>query len=260
MRFTFESLRKVRDKTQLSGRNKSSFVREFSTIFHALSNGLPIENLREEIFEGKLFFHSSYNTRRGIWNHFHRRFIVFNNDWVIQSLVVASKDGINSSSFLSLSYLYYVLRDRFTFNFVTGPLWERWKKHIVSIDREDVRSFLEKESENNTIIDRWHDRTKRNVASNILTALRDFGVLRGVQRKRIQHPTISSETVYHLLCILMAEGLRGQSIIEALDWRMFLWSEADIANALNELSIRRWIEFEKTGRIAIIELKRKPEV
>ena len=259
---TFETLRSVRDKSPLSARNssKGALVREVYTIFQAVSNGLSVENLRQTVVEGTLLLHSSYETRRSIWNHINRRYFAFNNEWVVRSLAEASKEGMNSPSFLSLAYLYFVLRDRLTFKFVTGPLWERWKDRITPIDKGDFLSFLGRESQEYSIIDRWYDSTKRKLASNMLSALRDFGVLQGVMRKKIQRPTIAPETVFHLLSILIIEGLRGQNIIEAPDWRMFLWTNADIAHALNELSSRRWIGFEKTGRTVIIELKKLPEV
>ena len=258
----FESLRLVRDKSALSARNssKSALIKEIYTIFQAISNGLSVENLRQTVVEGILLLHSSYETRRSIWNHINRRYFAFNNEWAIRSLAEASKEGMNSPSFLSLAYLYYVLRDRLTFKFVTGPLWERWKNRITTIDKGDFLSFLDKESQENSIIDRWYDSTKRKLASNMLSALRDFGVLQGVMQKKIQRPTIAPETVFHLLSILMIEGLRGKNIIEAPDWHMFLWTNADIAHALNELSSRHWIGFEKTGRTVIIELKKLPEV
>jgi len=258
----FESLRSVRDRSQLSARNssKGALIKEVFSIFQAISDGLSIEDLRQTILEGRLLLHSSYETRRSIWNHVNRRYFVFNNKWIVQSLAEASKEGINSPHFLSLAYLFFVLRDRFVYRFVTGPLCELWKKQITSVERGDFLSFLESESQQNPIVDRWYDSTKKKLASNMLSALRDFGVLTGVRGKKIQRPTIVSETVFHLLTILMAEGLRGQAVVEAPDWRMFLWTEADVARALNELSLRRWIGFEKTGRTVILELKRLPGV
>jgi len=257
-----KSLCLVRDRSPLSARNssKGSLIKEVYSIFQAVSNGLPVENLRRTVLEGRILLHSSYETRRSIWNHIHRRYFTFNNDWVVRSLAYASREGINSPSFLSLAYLYYALRDNLTFKFVTGPLWEKWEKRIVTVDRDDVLSFLEEESISNPIIDRWYDSTKKKLASNMLSALRDFGLLTGVRRKKIQRPPIAQETVFHLLSILMSEGLKGHNIINAPDWRLFLWSGADIAHALNDLSIRGWIGFEKTGRTVLIELKRLPEV
>lgn len=258
----FESLRSVRDKSPLSARNssKGALIKEIYTVFQAVSKGLSVENLRQIVLEGRLILHSAYETRRSIWNHIHRRYFTFDNEWIVQGLAEASGEGMNSESFLSLAYLYYVLRDRLTFDFVVGPLWDRWKKRMVTVDRGDFLSFLDKESVDNPVIDRWYDSTKKKLASNTLSALRDFGVLKGVIKKKIQRPTIAPETAFHLLSILMAEGLRGQSIIAAPDWRMFLWDEADIANALNGLSFRRWTRFEKTGRTVILELNRLPGV
>jgi hypothetical protein len=258
----FGSLRLVRDNSPFSARNssKGALIKEIYSVFQALSNGLPVEDLRQKILEGRLILHSSYETRRSIWNHINRRYFTFDSEWIVQSLAEASGEGMNSPSFLSLAYLYYVLRDRLTFEFVVGPLWDRWKKQTVTIDRADFLSFLGRESVDNSIIDRWFDSTKKKLASNTLSALRDFGLLKGVRRKKIQRPTIAPETAFHLLSILMAEGLRGQSIIDAPDWRMFLWSEVDIAHALNDMSFRRWTRFEKAGRTVILELNRLPRV
>jgi hypothetical protein len=62
------------------------------------------------------------------------------------------------------------------------------------------------------------------------------------------------------LCILLSEGKRGRSLLEAPDWRLFLWSESQVVNALAILAQKGWIKFEKTGRTVILELIRFPEV
>ena len=253
-----ESLKLVRDTSRFSARNssKGALVKESYSVFQAIANGLLIENTRLAVLEGSLLLHKSYETRRSIWNHINRRYFSLENNWVAMSLAEASKEGMSSPSFLSLLYLYYVLRDRLTYKFATGPLWEMWRSQITAVDRGDFISFLKLESAENPIIDKWYDSTRMKLASNMLSALRDFGVLRGIRRKRIQSLTVAHQTVFHLVSILTAEGLKGQRVIEAPDWRMFLWSAADVAHALNDLSSLGWIAFEKTGRTVILELKR----
>lgn len=252
------SLKLIRDNSLFSARNssKGALVKETYAIFQAVANGLPVENVHRTVLEGRLLLHRSYETRRSIWNHIKRRYFAFNNIWIIMSLAEASKEGMSSPNFLSLSYLYYVLRDRLTFKFVTGPLWGLWRKQVTAIERSDFVSFLSRESQENPIIDKWYDSTRMKLANNMLSALRDFGILTGVRRKKIQSPTIAPETVFHLFSILTAEGLKGQSVVDAPDWRMFLWDTVDVAHALNDLSLRGWIAFEKTGRTVILELKR----
>jgi hypothetical protein len=258
LRCALRSLKLIRDNSQFSARNssKGALVKETFAVFQAIANGLPVENVRRAVLEGRLLFHRSYETRRSIWNHVNRRYFTFKDKWITMSLADASKEGMSSPNFLSLSYLYYVLRDRLTFRFVTGPLWELWKRQVTAIEKSDVVSFLSRESQENPIIDKWYDSTRMKLANNMLSALRDFGVLTGVRRKKIQSPTIAPETVFHLVSILTAENLKGQRVVDAPDWRMFLWDAADVARALNDLSFRGWIAFEKTGRTVILELKR----
>ena len=174
------------------------------------------------------------------------------------SLADAAQAGIQSPDFHSLAYLYYVLRDRLTYDFVIGPLWDKWRSETTHIAPGDFYFFLASVSETAPEVKKWSEETRVKLASITLTALRDFGILKGRQTKYIQRSPVTDETVFHLLCILWAEGIRGQEIIKALDWRIFLWNEIDVANALNKLAQKGWIRFEKGGQTVIIEMIRQP--
>ena len=96
--------------------------------------------------------------------------------------------------------------------------------------------------------------TRKKLAGNVLSALRDFGVLSGVQRKVLQRPIVPPEVALHLCRLLHAEGLRGRSLLEAPDWRLFLWEPHDISMALAQLAQRGEIQFERSGRTVILEI------
>jgi hypothetical protein len=124
---------------------------------------------------------------------------------------------------------------------------ERWRARSVAVSVADVLGFLERESDRHPAVKNWRPSTWTKLAQSILAALRDFSVLRGIYAKQIQCPVVSLETVFHLLCVLLAEGHHGRAVIEAPDWRVFLWSEDDTAKALADLAQRRWIHFERGG-------------
>lgn len=254
------SLKIIRDVEPISARSsaKGSLINELFTLCQALSNGLAFNQLREEALNGRIFIKNSFETRRSIWNHLKRRYLFLGDSWVIRDLVEASNQGIDSNDFLSLSYLYYVLRDNLTYRFITGPVWNKWTRKIVTIEREDVFRFFDKESERNPQINAWYESTKKKVANNTLSSLRDFRVLSGVRRKRIQHFNASSRTVLHLLSLLIYEGLKGENLIQSPDWHMFLWSEGDVVRALNELSHKGFVKVEKGDRSIILEIVEYP--
>lgn len=80
-------------------------------------------------------------------------------------------------------------------------------------------------------------------------------MLRGVQHKHIQKPSIPKETAYHLFFILTAEGLKGRAVLESPAWKLFLWSENDVSVAFLELSQQGRLRYERAGQTVILEAK-----
>jgi hypothetical protein len=252
----------VRDRSPFSSRNtsKGALVEEIFGVFQAVRKGLPLENVRKSILDGAILRKSSFETRRKIMNAVSHRYFWPQSEWTVRNLAEATEAGVRSPAFVSLAYLYYALRDRLTFEFIVGPVWERWRNRSTSLSSAEFLAFLEEQSINEPLIKKWRESTRNKLASNALTALREFGLLHGIYSKQIQKPATSPETTFHLLCVLLAEGQEGRSVVEARDWRLFLWSESEVAHALGELSQKRWIRFEKSGRTVMLELVRRPEV
>lgn len=258
----WDALRDIRDRTPYSTRNttKGALVKETFKFFRAVREGLPLYEARKAIIEDNILNKTTFETRRAILKSLNIRYLSICPEWVSASLAEATSMGIHSPEFLSLAYLYYVLRDRITYEFVVGPVWTRWKNGLTNISSEDFLRFMDELAEREKHIKNWHESSRRKLASNTLSALRDFGLLKGKAIKSIQRMPVADEAAFHLLCILYAEGKRGNSLIEAEDWRMFLWSEAAVADALHRLSQRKWIRFEKVGRTTILQVERMPTI
>ena len=225
-----------------------------------MRKGLPLGEVRKATLEGEILRKSSFETRRKIMNAVSHRYLWPHSEWTAGCLATATEAGVRSSAFVSLAYLYYTLQDRLTFEFIVGPVWERWRNRSTSLSSAEFLAFLEHQAAKEPLIKKWRESTRNKLASNALTALREFGLLQGIYSKQIRMPPTSPETTFHLLCVLLAEGLEGGSVVEAPDWRLFLWSESEVAHALGELSQKRWIRFEKSGRTVMLELVRQPEV
>jgi hypothetical protein len=255
-------LSEARDRAPLSSRNtsKGALVREAHAVFSAIKGGLTVGKSREAIRDGKLLQSATYETRQRVMDLLTYRYFWPHCEWSVQSLAKASEAGAKSAEFLSLAYLYFALRDRFTYEFVVGRIWERWRSKSTSLALADFLTFFDERAEQETHLKKWRESTRRKVGQSMLAALRDFGVLRGTQRKEIQKPAVTPESAFHLLCVLKAEGLDGRGIVEAADWRLFLWTETEVAQTLGELSLRRWIRFEKSGHTVILELLREPRI
>jgi len=126
------------------------------------------------------------------------------------------------------------------------------------VRRDDVLDFLADYESRDAAINTWRESTRKKLAGNVLSALRDFGLLTGVQRKSLQRPLVAPEVALHLCRVLDGEGLRGRALAEARDWRLFLWESHDTSLALAQLAQRGDIRFERSGRTVVLDVPAHP--
>lgn len=247
------------DAGTLSTRNtsKGALVAEAHAIFRALASGMALDDVRNECLTGRLLRQSARETRRHIWTALHWRYFAWNPPrWVLNDLVDAAKGDVTDRRFVCMAYIHYARRDRLTFDFVTDRLWTRWKSNALEVCRDDVLDFLGEYESHDATVKKWRESTRKKLAGNVLSALRDFGLLTGVQRKSLQRPVVMPEVALHLCRILDGEGLRGRASLEAHDWRLFLWELHDVSRALAELAQRGEIRFERSGRTVVLDIPR----
>ncbi|MGK5084113.1 BrxA family protein [Bdellovibrionota bacterium FG-1] len=249
-----------RDIDIYSARNssKGALIVETRAVFHALANGRSLSQVRDACHSGKLLRQSARETRGRIWEAIHWRFFAWNPPaWVIADLCHASSSDATSSAFVGLVYLHNARRDRLTFDFVTNELYALRASNKSEVRRDRVIDFLANASDSPTT--RWRESTRIKLAGNVLTALRDFGLLTGVQRKLLNRPVIPIEVALHLCRLLSAEGLRGRALLEARDWHLFFWEPHDISLALAQLAQRGDIRFERSGRTVMLDIPEHPQ-
>lgn len=246
-----------RDLGAPSTRNtsKGALVREAQVVFRALGDGSSISEIRQACLQGELLRKSARETRNRVWDAFHWRYFAWDPPaWVLRDLTDAASGEEPPAHFVTLLYLHFARRDRLTFDFVTDKLWVLWKGQRIEVHRNDVLDFLAAYEGEHLHVKKWRESTRRKLAGNVLSALRDFGVLHGVRHKTLQRPTVPPEVALHLARLLSGEGLRGRRVLEAIDWRLFLWESHDIAQALSALAQRGALRFERSGSTVVLDV------
>lgn len=246
----------LRDTGPYSTRNtaKGALVTEAAQVFAALGEGMTVEQVRDAVLTGSLLTRRSVNSRKGIWDRLHYRYLTHRIDWILSALVEALRAGPHSPEFLSLLYLHYALRDRLTHDFVVEVLWQKDYVRRPLIPRNDVLNLLDAKALEHPEIERWTESSRVKLAGNMLSALRDFGVLEGKQKKLLVRPLLPLSTAKHLLRILIAEGKRGREVMENLSWRLFLLTEQEVVGTLGNLAQAGEIRFEKAGSTVVLQV------
>lgn len=245
----------LRDLGQYSTRytSKGALLTEAGLIIDSLLEKMTIEEVRKRAFDGTILGQRTRTSRQKIWRDLHYRLFTHRIEWVIKGLKEAKAKGFRSPEFVSMIYLFYALRDHLTYDIVTNLIWNRWSNKQREISREDILSMLDEACDAQPRIQRWAESSRLKLASNILTALRDFGVLEGSRKKRIVQPVLPLFTAEQILRVLITEGFRGREVLEHATWRLFLCSEEDVADVLARLAQTKRVKFERTGNIIVLQ-------
>ena len=211
---------------------------------------MPVDEVRRQALEGRLFTQSARTTRQRFWQTIHHRYLR-SPAWVIDDLCDAVREGERSPEFLSLLMIHYVMGDALTDALVTEFLWNRWKAGESAITAPEVVAEIRRIGGGHTRIARLTRSSLDRLAVMILGSLRDFGLLSGAAAKRIAEPAAPDRVVRHLARILVAGGVQGRDILTDPAWRILLLKPDDVAQHLHRLSQRGEIRFERVGTTVV---------
>ncbi len=249
----------IRQHDQYSLRNtiRAGCVHECWLFFNELAKGAASEEVRRDLADGVILGNYAYSTRRALWKIFRTRYLNISSPWVRSELISASQHGPESPEFISLLYLYFILRDKLAFEFVVDVIWAKWLAHDLAIGSEDCSRFFIQLSQGNDSLPKITAESKGKLIRNTVSTLQDFGLVTGTKHRVISRPPVVPRTAFHLARLLTLEGLSGKEIVEAKDWRIFLWDRHDISRMLIKLAQEQWIRYEKSGQIVILEIEEK---
>lgn len=246
----------IREHDQYSFRNtiRAGCIRECWLFFQEIEKSPGTEKARRNLADGVILGNYAYSTRMALWKIFRTRYLNIADPWVQSELIAASKFGPESSEFISLLYLYFALRDKLAFEFATDVVWTKWRARDLAIGSEDCSLFLDHLSQENDSLPKVTAESKGKLIRNTVSTLQDFGLISGTKHRVISRPTIAPRTAFHLVRLLAGEGFSGQKIVDAKDWRLFLLDRNDVSRMLAKLAQEKWIRYEGSGRIVILEL------
>lgn len=228
-------------------------------MFREMAKGATLAEVRSACLYGGLLRQAAHASREKIWNGLFWRYFMWKPpQWVLADLAEAAQSEPTDWRFVGLLYVHYARRDRLAYDFVTESLWTRWKNRQLDVRPNEVLDFLANHPIHSEQAARWTDAGRRKLVRNMLSSLRDFGLLHGSRRKTLQRPVVVPEVALHLVRLLYGEGLRGRAVLEANDWRLFLWGLEDAARALGHLAQHGELRFERSGRTVILEIPGPP--
>jgi hypothetical protein len=157
--------------------------------------------------------------------------------WVLADLITFAHDTTQPS--LPAALLLHVVRqDCLLYDFVRAVVAPSWERGDHTLIRADVQRFLDRSLPEHPEVATWSHATREKLAGNVLSILRDYGLLRGREQKQIVEPLIPTPVVAHLVRLLRAEGVPDTELADHPDWRIWLWDGQRVQRTLEALPLQ----------------------
>jgi hypothetical protein len=210
-----------------------------------------LDQLREQNYIGA----SSGTWLRDVAKVFNRRYDPGDRD---RALVVLAKGGCPMDEWRPIA-LWHMTRDEFLLrDFLQVWLFEAFDDGAYRVRPDQLAPYLQALGERGGVIEHeWSDTTRDRVATGLLRAAADFGLLRGSVTKEFAGYHLPERSFVYLLHALRDAGLAPRKLITSADWRMYLVRPAEVERELLRLHQFHKLRYEVAGSIVELSLPNK---
>ncbi len=142
-------------------------------------------------------------------------------EWVLEDLIIASSLD-DDHRLRSLLLLHHARQETLLYDTVQRLIVPRWQRSEIQLGRDAVLAFLGELALQHPEVESWSYETRIKIAGNLLTTLRDYGLLSGKRNKQIVEPAVDDIGVRHLARLLREEGLAEDRLADHPDWKLWL--------------------------------------
>ena len=157
--------------------------------------------------------------------------------WVLNDLITFAQDGYQAELQAAL-LLHTARQDNLLYDFIQQVVVPNWFAGERELIRADVQRFLDSVQSAHPEVENWSHSTREKLSSNVLTTLRDFGLLQGTVTKQIVEPIVPPVVLQHLIRLLQAEGIPLEQVAHHPDWQLWLWDATRAQKAIEMLNLQ----------------------
>lgn len=235
--------------------SKAGLVEETLAALRLVSDGKSEDDLRFAFLQEDLLGKDTHENRLTIWKRLHQRFFV---NWKRTVTLAKMVNWVSNFNYARL-FIYYdfCISEPILFDAVTKPVFNRFSNGFSGIEISDLQAWLDSIQIEHPEVSEWSPQTRKKILSNVLTVLRDFGLMSGVSRKKFERVFMPTSLAGYILYSLKdrLDQFGPFAVIDASDWQLFWLDQSDVLNLLKELTREGYCIFQKQGEIMTLNLK-----
>jgi len=196
----------------------TALLDDTKTLFEFWDENASIEENFSRVREQNIFGKSSRSRIEDELTIFRQRY--FFDPEVASALVHLVKNNVTSEILHPILFYFSAKADNLLYDSI-GILenYTMWGQRDISTDeiQQEIHKFID-EGKTTT---QWSESTIVRVARNLLTTLRDFGILEGEAKKKIAPFYLPHQAFAFIALYLYNEGNPGIKLVDHPDWTLF---------------------------------------
>lgn len=198
-----------------------ALVQETLTVLrHWRPDETPGQNL-SRIRDQRLLGKPTLKREQEALNVLKRRLVEPDGSARVKFLARAVKAGLNREGLLQV-LLYFAMRsDPLVKHFCADYLYAQWQDGRTAVNTNELTQHLLNLSQQGRTTSDWSPPTARRVAQGLLSMARDFGVLHGVNPKKLSPPRLSFPAFVAIIFDLHEAGASDRELANSAIWHGF---------------------------------------
>lgn len=224
----------------------STYIDETKQILQTYVECSSYEELEQRVVEGNILNKNTDEYRMNILREVRRRYIPDSEEYTETPLMQVITSDVRSDV-IDWCLYYEFSQDRFIRLVTVDYLYPEFERGTLSVQSADIVEFIKSVQDNYADLRDRSESTINEAATKYLTALRNFGLMEGTQRKEFAVTYIPDETIAYVVYRLYQNGASAATeIIQHEDWQLFLMDESEVQRRIRDIS-PQYVSYEKRG-------------
>ena len=207
-------------------------------------------NIQRTLEENSLAKRSRAQTQEVLYQIRNR---YFGDEAIGRGLVALARVPGFSEVLERLLYFLSARADPLIYDTVTEFLQPRYAAGFADISPEAMREQVQEWVSAGRTHVAWNAETTERVAQGLLATLRDFGVMTGVQKKRITPPYLP-DAAFALIAFLINQTARsGDKTVAHPDWRLFFLDRSMVERYFVDAHQLHYLTYAAAGNVVRID-------
>lgn len=232
--------------------HNTTYIDETKRLLSEYMEHQSFHKLEERVLDDNILNKQTSKYRSDVLREISRLYIPSTDEYIKTPLMYAIATDIDDAVKDWLIY-YEFSQNNLLYKLTTDYLFPQYLEGTMYIEAGDIETYLKELGKDHPEINEWSQSTIEETCTKYLSAMKNFGLLQGVQKKEFAVFYVPDKVIaYVYYRITEDERETVESVVEHSDWKLFLFDVDEVRRRLEGIS-PRYIRYERRGSTERIE-------